>query len=345
MSLTDSFKSVAIVLLSFFIAFIFAELLLRALGIGYGNAPIEASKILHHVHPKNYKFRVHDPSGEYGGFDVVYDEFRYRISGEPSKKKSNLTQTEIYFLGDSFTAGAQVSWDESFVGKVGDSKSALVRNMGVSSYSPLFYLVQLRTELADLRNADVVLQLFDNDFSTDLDMLSKANSRDIPAINSIDGGDASLAIKVLRYSYVARLVRKVQLQTAFLLNPASQTMDFRNEIDPTSYRENSFAARQFTYNLLSQIKEICDSRSIKLHLMIIPSKTLSRSNECCANDLLHEEVKMFAKQNGISFIDLATEFEKVENQKNLFFSKDIHLTVTGHDMVSSAIKVHFSLNQ
>lgn len=343
MSWTNGFKSFTLVLFSFFIAFIFAELLLRVLGIGYGNAPIESSKTLHHVHPKNYKYYVHDPAGEYGGFVVIYDEFRYRVSDERPEQQSNSVQRKIYFLGDSFTEATQVNWRDSFVGKVGNGEHVFVRNMGVSSYSPLFYMVQLRRELADLRDADVVLQLFENDFSTDSDLVGKANSSDIRAINSIDGGDSSLAIKLLRYSYVARLVRKVHLQISFLLNPASQTVGFRKEIDSASYREGSAAARQFSFKLISQIKEFCNLRSIKLHLMIIPNKTLSRSNECCVNDWLHEEVKVFSKQNGIAFIDLADEFQNVGNQQDLFFSKDIHLTVAGHDAVYRALKAHLSL--
>ncbi len=345
MSWTNSLKSTALLLISLVVAMVFAEVSLRALGVGYGYSPLEASKLLHHVHPKNYKFRVHDPVGEFGGFDVVYDEFRYRVSDLNQQQQSNTAQRKIYFLGDSFTEATQVDWSDTFVAKVGNSQGVYVRNMGVSSYSPIFYLVQLRTELVDLHDADVVLQLFENDFSTDSNMIGKANSDDIRIINSIDGGDSSLAIKLLRYSYLARLIRKTQLQIAFMRNPVSQTVGFRKDIELVGHREKTAPARQFSYEILSQIKELSDLRKINLHLMIIPSKTLSLTNDCCVDDWLHEEVKAFAKKNGISFVDLAEEFKKVPNQKDLFFTKDDHLSVEGHDAVHRALLAHLSLRK
>ena len=344
MSWTKRYLSFFIVIFSILFAILLAEISLRILGIGYGNSPIEASEVLHHVHPKNYKYRAHDPAGEYGNFDVVYDEFRYRVSGEKIEKLLNGEQRKIYFLGDSFTEAVQVGWADSFVGKIGSThQKTYVRNMGVSSYSPLFYLIQLKTELANVRNADVVLQLYENDFDSDSGMRHKANSEDIRKIESINGEGASLIIQLLRYSYVARLVRKVQLQIAYLMNPSSQAVSFQKDREPDNHRKQSAEKREFSYKILNEIKEFCDTRLLKLHVMIIPNKTLARSNESGDQDWLHEEVKVFAKTNKISFIDLAKEFQKISNQKDLFFPVDIHLTIAGHDIVYRIIEEHLYL--
>ena len=48
------------ILFSTFIALFCAEILLRILDIGYGNAPLENSTKYHHVHPSNYNFLMHE---------------------------------------------------------------------------------------------------------------------------------------------------------------------------------------------------------------------------------------------------------------------------------------------
>ena len=67
-------KNGATIVFSTFIAFLIAEILLRTLGIGYGNAPLERSPLYHHVHPSNYQFLMHDPRAEYGGYNIYYDD-------------------------------------------------------------------------------------------------------------------------------------------------------------------------------------------------------------------------------------------------------------------------------
>ena len=344
MSSTNRWLPVTIVMSSVLVSVVIAELLLRVLGIGYGNAPLEASRTLHHVHPANYSFRVHDPAGEYGEFSVVYDDRRYRVPDDSVSKSQSPGQRRVVFLGDSFTEATQVAWSDSFVGKLGADQEFIVQNMGVSSYSPLYFLVQLKMELGDLSNADVVVQLFENDFSSDNEMLLKANTTDLQRVERIDGGESALNIDLLRHSYVARLVRKVQLQIQYLLDPASQTVGFRDDQDAGGGSAQYADQRVLTYKILEKIKVLCEDRSITLHLMMIPNKALSRSNACCEKDWLQEEVRAFARKNNIDFIDLGLAFGSAESQAELFFARDIHLTEAGHDVVYRAVRAHLLNN-
>ena len=65
-------KNILLVTASLIVALLLAEGILRFMQIGYGNAPLERSKIYHHAHPKNYSFLAHDPNDEYGGHHVFY---------------------------------------------------------------------------------------------------------------------------------------------------------------------------------------------------------------------------------------------------------------------------------
>ena len=49
----------------FLIVFGLFEMALRVVKVGYGSAPLEGSSMLHHEHPKNYSFLVHDVGGEF----------------------------------------------------------------------------------------------------------------------------------------------------------------------------------------------------------------------------------------------------------------------------------------
>lgn len=337
MSPTDLSKRIFVVIVAIVLALGFAEIFLRFLGVGYGSNPLEASNVLHHVHPKNYKFFVHDPRGEYGNFYVVFDNDRYRVSDISKSNRPVKSGRQIYFLGDSFTEASQVDWKESFVGRIEALPSVgYVRNMGVSSYSPIFYLVMFRNELANLRNVDVVLQLYENDYAGDLSMYEKLGGVEIGGINKIDGGPSSTAIKILRYSYLARLVRKVQLQIAYVLtykpHGLQEDLSFYHGIN-----------KRLTHDLIKDIKKECDSRGVKLHLMMIPDKPLSMKNQCCDSDFVHSGVKQFAIEENIGFIDLASYFSKTIYQDKLFFKTDIHLTNLGHEIVFLAVKDYFSL--
>lgn len=336
--LRNSLKSLLVIIVSILISIGLAEVFLRLFGVGYGNAPIEADSVLHHVHPKNYRFFVHDPAGEYGGFYVAYDKDGYRIPDPPQRNAKSQIGRGVYFLGDSFTEANQVSWDESFAGKIEKLPSiAYVRNMGVSSYSPIFYLIQYKTALQNIRDVDVVIQLYENDFGTDLSMYDQLGRIELEKINKIDGGNSSLAIKVLRHSYLARLIRKVQLQLSYYFkNSGDDSSRSMTSLDSHPLNDN----RRLTYDLLKEIKKESDLRGIRLHLMMIPSKKLSLQNKCCHEDELHADVKRFAIESGISFIDLANYFSLARNQDMLFFNKDIHLTASGHELVHQAVTDH-----
>ena len=78
------------------------------------------------------------------GFEGLYTfctdnhGFRYRCD---SKKRGKFF--DYAFMGDSFTEGSSVSYEESFVGIFENKTNKKVANLGVVSYSPKIYLSKL----------------------------------------------------------------------------------------------------------------------------------------------------------------------------------------------------------
>ena len=144
-------KNISTLVISLLLSFFVAELIFRSLEIGYGNNPLESSKIYHHVHPLNYTFRIHDPHGEYGGHNIYYDEKGFRVENNNVnilKDSDNLDS--IIFLGDSFTEAVQVPYKDTFASLTGLALGFPVINLGVSSYSPMLYKLQSKKILSQL---------------------------------------------------------------------------------------------------------------------------------------------------------------------------------------------------
>lgn len=335
-------SSLALVGGSLLFALFLAEVVLRLLGIGYGNAPMVSSSRLHHLHPSQYEYVVHDPAGEYGGYRIYFDGEGYRVPSADTVIPKPNGERRIAFLGDSFTESLEAPWNESFIGQLATANPKVtMRNFGVQSYSPILYLAQARKDLREFAPTDVVLQLYSNDFASDHDYLAKSNSTDLNVLSAVNGDDRSWIINLLRYSYLARLVRKVQLQLDFVLHAPKIAAPFPDQVlanDVESLKE-----RQLSYQTLSLIRQEVTKQNARFYVLIIPNKGLSMKGQCCSTDTLHEEVCEFAQHNNISFIDLGSAFGQQQQQSSLFLGRDIHLAIPGHTTVARSIALALHL--
>ncbi len=111
------------------LGFVAVEVTLRAMGMGFGNSPMEPDPVLHHVHPSNYAFVQQHPSGELGGFEIEYNaEGRvFRGSKAPAIGPPKATGCRVALMGDSFTEGGQVPFAASFAGKLEEAGRRTLR--------------------------------------------------------------------------------------------------------------------------------------------------------------------------------------------------------------------------
>jgi lysophospholipase L1-like esterase len=306
---------------------VIAEVGLRIAGIGYGNSPVEASRRLHHERPRNYEFIAYDPAGEYGGFTVRYDDGGHRVPDEAPKAAAG--GRRIAFLGDSFTEGYTSAWNDTFIGQLGGANPDIVtRNYGVASYASLMYLIQAKQDLLDFKPTDVVLQLFANDFDDDHMYLSHASSRDIDKVEWINGGPRNLAIIAMRWSYLARLLRRGQVMLSYMMSapPAEVADETRTGSDHT-----------LTLSIVAATRREVERQGARFYLMIVPDKGLVERNRCCADDALSREVAAFAARYGITYIDLAAAFGGAPDQAGLYYRRDIHFSAAGNRLVADTL--------
>ena len=112
------------------------ELGLRVADLGFGSAPMESDLVLHHVNPCDYRFRVYDPNGKYGGHVVQHDSRGYvtdpAAGGDTRRAPARL---RIGCFGDSFVGATQVPYDKSFCAD---------RRRGVGRHDPKLRRFQLQ---------------------------------------------------------------------------------------------------------------------------------------------------------------------------------------------------------
>ena len=332
-------KNGSTIIVSTFITFLIAEILFRIFSIGYGNAPIESSAKYHHVHPASYNFLMHDPNNEYGGYNVIYDDLGFRVGNKTSQtlQLSN-EENAIIFLGDSFTEGNQVPYNETFVSLVSQKLGFPSINFGVTSYSPLIYNLQVENIVSRFHANNVILQIFSNDFADDMYYFNNAVFKDGKLIG-IDGGPNNKLIRLARKSYVIRFLRKSQLLIKKILSEADSNVIKDN---PTlAYEQNiNDSQLQNTIEIIKLIKTNLDKQDKKLHVFLIPSKSLSLNNNCCIEDFLYSRFYTALEEANINTIDVKSFFETIDGQYKLFFEKDIHLTSLGHKLVANSIITH-----
>tara|TARA_Y200000002_G_scaffold311542_1_gene268599 strand:+ start:362 stop:1408 length:1047 start_codon:yes stop_codon:yes gene_type:complete len=327
-------KNISTLVISLLLSFFVAELIFRSLEIGYGNNPLESSKIYHHVHPLNYTFRIHDPHGEYGGHNIYYDEKGFRVENNNVnilKDSDNLDS--IIFLGDSFTEAVQVPYKDTFASLTGLALGFPVINLGVSSYSPMLYKLQSKKILSQFSGRTVIMQIYANDFRSDKSFFDSAIFENNELV-AIDGGKNNFLIRLLRKSYVARYLRKSQLTIkAIVTGPTffsiTNDIKFQNTVTDEHIK--------FTVKTIKEISEILNNQNKKLHVFMVPTKHLSVQNLCCKEDKLYNKFYNELFKHKISTIDMAYFFEKYEDQKRLFFDLDAHFTKEGNKLVASAI--------
>lgn len=341
-------KNISTVLASLLFSLLVAEVAFRILDIGYGNSPLERSRIYHHTHPANYSFLMHDPNGEYGGFNIHYDESGYRVADSShSNTLSEDSENALLFMGDSFTEANQVPFEDSFPYIIGRSYGAPTLNFGVSSYSPLLYLLQVKNQVELLSARVVLLQIYYNDFAGDEEYKSLAKFND-SSIIAIDGGENSLLSNMARKSYLLRFVRRSQLLIEHLLansqadpeTSSTQAYDtFRLEQDVS--RENL----EFTSQIIAEIDVELTKQGKQLAVFMIPSRSLSQNNRCCATDELYARFLEEMQALEIEVLDVAKHFQEHHDQRSLFFETDIHLTASGHRLLAEALVMEIESHQ
>jgi lysophospholipase L1-like esterase len=322
-------------LVGFLILLAFGELVLRVFDYGPGHAPLNADPVLHHVHPKDYRYLAYSKTGEYGGFNVYFDKDGLRAATpEMRAAKEKPADCRVAFMGDSFTEGVQVPYEDTFAGLLAGVTRCEVKNYGVSSYSPIFYGIQWRDAVRRTSPSLVVLQLYGNDVWTDEEFMGRAkrDAAGIPVALPEPPGYA--AVEFLRHIYLGRLVRMVQQRVWWWLE------DNGADSGPAyPQREPNPDISELSSGLVQQLARDVAQSGATFVLFAVPStRGLPISGAKVAEVDFSDKWKAWAEKAGVEFVDMRAAFAReAQGGRSPFFERDVHFNAIGHALVARTL--------
>tara|TARA_Y100000992_G_C21254917_1_gene487984 strand:- start:634 stop:1737 length:1104 start_codon:yes stop_codon:yes gene_type:complete len=257
------------------------------------------------------------------------------------------------FLGDSFTEGIGLNYEDTFVGIFENRLGSTVANMGVSSYSPKLHLAKINFFLnRDLKFEHIILFLDISDYydeafyQFDSDKFSVIHSKkdqrriwlreNFPFTNF--------------YMYVLKkMKKKTEIKSKnsekiiFGESAKRKTFWLNKNLKTTKINGKSIIKiHEETKYYVEQIYNILKEKNIKFSLAIYPwpQNLITTQN----NSFYRNEWKNFCKSRCEYFFDFFKEFEKILKNdtfnniyKKYYFWGDVHFNASGNKLIGEKL--------
>ena len=267
----------------------------------------------------------------------------YRID-RLSNASDSITQCDWLFLGDSFTQGAQVNYDEMFSSLLyQDFPDKVIVNAGMSGAGLYESLNYLRDEGVNFHPKRIILQIGAfNDFY---------NIREREAGWSEYLMEHSELFRYIQYNLIDNPVLPLGRWTEPFFDNNEENSKYNIFFKESSPEKE--ADKVAFANVLSQFKKEADKINAELVVILIPSK------EQASDEMLTEVCNRFNIKSAeldmtmtnkltneicnsleIRFIDLYDSFK--HNERFPFFQRDEHLNSDGHKLIASELRLAFN---
>jgi SGNH hydrolase-like domain, acetyltransferase AlgX len=253
----------------------------------------------------------------------------------------------VLVVGDSFTFGAQVEEDETFVARLGEHLRAAsdrrgldavefeTINGGVDGWNTYNELAWLTAEGVRYEPDLVVLMYYTgNDPGENFDWMKALNRRDADAAPAPTSTMQELRKSLARWSALYALIESgVVAKLAPAPAPAeadAAPLKVRRSIDP----DRKDRGWEISGDLMRQMRELCDDRGIRLMVVGIPTLENVLEDDRPSTPFL--DVTQGA---GTPAVDLLEPFRATSSafRETLYFPKDRHWTATGHELAAEHV--------
>jgi lysophospholipase L1-like esterase len=328
---------------------------------------IEIKHEIFHHHLKSYSF-VKKNNGKFGESSIITNSLGFR---DKSKKKVNLKtkNKRIVFIGDSFTQGVLLNYDETFVGILDHNLSERgieTLNAGLSSYSPIIYYSKIKYFLDQgLEFSDLVVLVDISDIEDEAirytfdkgkkSVVSKDKKFDV----KVSKNNTSLVIyflknnfflsySILNYFYDRTIPKKKA--SNFKENEISEE-EFIKYIASRKYTRDKWTIdddiyRKYQLGIDSALKNMnllfqeCNKRSINMTIIVYP--WISQIFHKDLNSIHVDIWKKFSDERKINFINLFQIFiNENDNDKKImkkikkyFIPYDVHFNQEGNKIIA-----------
>ena len=308
------------------------------------------NNVYHHTLKKNIN------ADAYWGkrvYQINTDQLGFKTSPKKEKSKSNYTK-KVLVMGDSFTEGIGVNYDETFVGTVQNTMPDIkIYNAAVASYSPkLYYLktaylldsLNLKVDelivfidLSDIQD-EILYQGFHSGKSNDLFLRGKQRLLAYARYKSVLGHLFFMTQKKEFKNLEQEdewVKKKLSLNTRreFLYERAKWS--FIDGIYNKWGKEGVALAKK---NLVRLLK-LCEKHGINVKMVVYPWP--DQIKEKISEDRQVKIWRKFCKKYDIEFFNLYPLFFKGNSPKetieHYFIKGDVHWNENGHQLVADEL--------
>ena len=300
--------------------------------------------VFHHSLRENISVKDH-----WGGltYRLCTDTYGYKTSCNEVPKKNTENLREIVFLGDSFTEGIGLNYEETFVGlldySLPDSK---IFNLGVASYSPSIYFQKLKTHLKNNNNPDIIILAPDISDVEDEAAIYNVSGDLIPYDYSRSYLDYKLK-RVLFNSFpvsttlIARILQNNQKKnnSKKIPDPRSAWTYLSDEKIPFSLET---AIKRFKSSVIEISKLTNDNTELYIVLFPWPDQIKNDPNATKYVDIWNN----ICKENKIckKVINTFTQFNQVKKKlgkdkliEQMYINGDVHFNKNGNTFLANII--------
>ena len=288
-------------------------------------------------------------------FKLCTDNNRFKIScSELSKNKKSF---DLGFIGDSFTEGVGLIYEETYVGQIAKNlKDKSIANLAVSSYSPSVYYTKIKNLLDNNYTFKEIIVFVDISdliddtlcYKVEKNKITRRKNYDVCYDNFNENKNiigkfykknfnfTQLFIKKINTVLIYLNLKKNNINKEILNNSRSEwTYNYRKEHFNNQSLEETI---KISTDLMYQLSDLLKQNSIKLSLAIFPHP----------GTLYHDvrdntQVKIWKKfcqtecKNFYNFMDIFfDEFEEdfYSSYKKNFIDGDLHFSFNGSKLIA-----------
>ena len=285
----------------------------------------------------------------------------FRVGCNNINRKSK--NFDIGFIGDSFTEGTGVNYENSFVGLIEKKlPQKKIANLGVSSYSPSIYFTKIKRLLNTGYNFKEIIVFLDlSDIVDDTLCYKVIDNKKIERKTSFENCLKNLNEKNTKLDeFLKKNFKFSQILINLLISPkVEESTKIKNQFNHSrsewtyNYKKNNFNQLDLDIVVSQSVKNmeklylLLNKNSINLSLAVYPwPGTLKYDKE---KNLHVETWKKFCENKCLKFYDFMPIFFKEFNNKNfyssykkVFIEGDIHFNPYGNKVIADNFILQFN---
>jgi lysophospholipase L1-like esterase len=319
---------------------------------------VEKNSIYHHDLKKNYIFK-----DIFGNKPIIYTNLLGFKDIKIREIQNKINERRIVFIGDSFTEGVGLKFEQTFVGiiyKFAKKNNIEVLNAGVQAYSPIIYWRKVKwlIEEKKFKFDELVVYVDISDIQDEaqyytLDNKENIISRGLQEKFIEDRNLRALFINIMdKYTFFTfRIIQFLKNPHYYTAKP--QDLNFNSwtiiiadgpnnkgnwTIKDLSYSKKGVA---LSTKYMDKLFRLCKNNNIKMTIAVYPWP-----NQVWYEDLDSKQVqiwKNFSEERGIKFINNFPDFvkkkisdnDKLDIIKKYYFPADVHFNEYGSKVIAN----------